>query len=218
MSPKPAKPMATPMPEITETSKIATKPKMHTSPNTKPQVGAGSLVKSPRLHFKDPPTIQQSKSHLAPTSTKMDVGLYKSNPGSNRKVSIKPTPKLIQAIESLGPDSKPIQVKLVRRESEGDEDTSSYESDSSGGTLAMRERGSPKAKGENNGLKADIAALLQKANIDLSQIPEKKASVETDFSGIPEWFPLKIKRILKDDGFPDALPFKASHCKGSRSN
>jgi hypothetical protein len=147
---------------------------------------------------------------------KPNIDLCNSEPQPDRKVSVKPTPKLMQAFQNLGPESKPLHVKLVRRESERDEDTSEYESNSGGDTLSDESIAKTKGRGYpatsvttvNAAGEFDLSSLLQKANIDLSQIPKQKVEETLDFSGIPVWFPLKIKRILKDDGFPDALPFK----------
>lgn len=212
----------------TQMAKTTASSKMHKPRNSKPQFGVtnskvgatrNALVKS-QLRHKAPLTIQNFQSRLAPASMKTDLDLYSANPQPNGKMSVKPTPKLMQAIKNLGPDSKPIQAKLVRRESEGDMDTSSYESDSSGTTLSIGSLLRPyatinnqrfaKDKATDNSLQWDVSSLMQKVNIDLSKIPEKTPSGSLDFPGVPVWFPLKIKRVLKDKGFPDALPFKVS--------
>lgn len=115
----------------------------------------------------------------------------------------------MQAVQNRKPGSKLLRVKIVRRD--GDEDTSEYESDASNSTLSTK---SPCPKVQDmaakNRPKINISSLLHQGELDMSQIPEQGAVPESDFTGIPEWFPLKIKRILKDKGFPDALPFKAS--------
>ena len=170
-----------------------------------------------------PLTIQLTRLQPSSISMKPNTDLCNSEPQSAGKVSVKPTPELMQAVQNLGPDSKPLNVKLIRREIEHDEDTSSYESDSSGDTLSDESPSRPniKKKGAgslgNSGFamnkvkKIDLSSIFQKANIDLSKIPKQKVEEPFDFSGIPVWFPLKIKRILKDDGFPDALPFKVGN-------
>jgi hypothetical protein len=210
-------------------AKIAADPKRHRLMSPKPRVGANSpevgpaeddTAKTQCDHFFSPLANQHPRSQLDSISMKPNIDLCNSEPQLDRKVSVKPTPKLMQAFQNLGPESKPLHVKLVRRESERDEDTSEYESNSGGDTLSDESplRSIPKTKGRDHPATSvttvnaagnfDLSSLLQKANIDLSQIAKQKVEETVDFSGIPVWFPLKIKRILKDDGFPDALPFK----------
>ena len=157
-------------------------------------------------------TLQLSRSQPGSDPMKTNTDACNSGSPSNRKVFAKPTLKLMEAVQNRGFDSKPLQVKLVRREGQDDEDTTSYESDSSGSTLSVESPLHQKANDTvvNNVPKVDISSLLQDGTINMSQMPEKKVADPADFPGVPIWFPVKIKRILKDDGFPDALPFKVS--------
>ena len=158
-------------------------------------------------------TLQLSRSQPAPDSTRTKTAVCNSGPPSNRKVFAKPTHRLMEAVQNRGLASKPFQVKLVRREAQDDEDTSSYESDSSGSTLSVESplNQKPNNAAINKAPKIDISSLMQDGTINMSQMPEQKVADPSDFPdfpGVPIWFPVKIKRILKDDGFPDALPFK----------
>ena len=210
-------------------AKIAASSKVHKALDPIPQVGSsnskavevrGDTVNTQLLRSGSPLAIQLAESQPSSVSMKPNTDVCTSEARPGRKVSVKPTPKLMQAVQNLGPDSKRLHVKLVRRESEGNEDTSSYESDSSGNTLSGEYLLGPNAKAKagscpgssdsavNKVKKFDLSSFLQNANIDLSKIPKQEVEESLDFSGIPVWFPLKIKRILKDDGFPDALPFK----------
>jgi hypothetical protein len=195
--------------------------------NYKVEAARNAKAKTQPRHLRAPLASHLLRSQLTSISTKSNGDVCNADSQPNRKVSVKPTPKLLEAIHSLGPESNPLQVKLVRRESEADEDTSSYESDSSGGTLSAGSPLRPNAKTNgrggtdtnsaagNNTSMIDLTSLLKKRKICLSQIPEAKVADPLDFPGIPVWFPIKIKRILKDDGFPDALPFKVGNCQGT---
>jgi hypothetical protein len=155
------------------------------------------------------PTLQLARSQPSSITMKTNANLLEPSPQVERKLFAKPTGKLMEAVQNREPGSKPLQVKLVRRDS--DEDTSEYESACSNGTISA-ESPCPTAQDltVKNRPKIDLSSLLEQGKLDMSQIPEKKAVPELDFTGIPAWFPLKIKRLLKDRGFPDAIPFKAS--------
>lgn len=139
-----------------------------------------------------------------------DIGLCGPSPQINRKLFATPTTKLLRAIQDRSNETGSIHVKLVRREE--DEDTSSYESDSSRETVLVEPQMLPSSKKvkppTNKTPKIDISAFLEQGLININQIPQKQPVDESDVTGIPAWFPVKIKRILKDTGFPDALPFK----------
>lgn len=210
--------------EAMATTKITANTKTYKPPSSKSKTRAkGSQVPGARnalptarlLHFNTSPTMRGSRSPPAPTSMPAHVTLRTSGSQRSNKMTIMPTPKLIQAIQNLGTMSKPLQVKVIKRNSERDEDTSSYESDSSGDTMSM---GSPlrpniKSKGRDGTHANDMAdiSLPPQEAINASQVLRHQAAVASEFPGVPIWFPVKIKRILVDEGCPNALPFKVSN-------
>jgi hypothetical protein len=169
------------------------------------------------LHSSSSSTIRGS-THTSP-ALQPNITLRLPDSLLNNEVSLKPTPKLIQAIQNPGPLSKPLQVKLVKRESGMDEDTSSYESDSSDDVHSTDFRSHPNIKPTGRTPSNDLAiynapngakCYLQKMKNDQSQLPEQKVTEMSELQGVPLWFPARIKLILKDDGCPHALPFKVS--------
>jgi hypothetical protein len=208
------------------TKKIEARTQGCKSPDFKPQLGrenskapavGDDLPNRKILHSNSPSTIRGS-THASP-ALNANITLRLPDSLLNNEVSIKPTPKLIQAIQNLGPVSKPLQVKLVKRESVVDEDTSSYESDSSDDVHSTDFRSHPNIKPKVCPPSNDVAiynapngtkGYLQKTKKDPSQPPRQKVTEISELQGVPLWFPAKIKMILQDGGCPHALPFNVS--------
>lgn len=217
--------------EAMATARNRAKRKIYKSPSSKAQPHAedpkvrglkNALPTARVLQFNAPHTAQGSRSPPAPSLMAAHATFASPDSKGGNKMTIMPTPKLIQAIQNLGPTSKPLQVKVINRNSERDEDTSSYESDSSGDTVSM---GSPlrcntKSKGRSGApaiSTADISNPPQEAT-NASQILKHQTAMASEFPGVPIWFPVKIKRILVDEGCPNALPFKVSYVARSTNH
>jgi hypothetical protein len=109
----------------------------------------------------------------------------------------------------------------MMQEREDSEDTISYKSDSddySDTDQTMIKQIMPKGQvyTHTNDMAVSYAPNFKfpfPQKIDIS--PHKPSMDHTtdvpDLPGVPRWFPARIKRILNDDGCPDALPFKVSN-------
>jgi len=132
-----------------------------------------------------------------------------------------PTSKHNRATQRLGPGHTPHWEKSMMQEREDSEDTISYESNSddySDTDQTMSKHIMPKGQVYTH-TKDMAVSYAPNAKLEFPQktnISPHKPSMDhtTDVSDLPEvpkWFPARIKRILNDDGCPDALPFKVSN-------